>query len=236
MWGGGANNLNTVDAAWGSGFALVAWLVAIQQPSARSLLIAVLVSVWAARITNHLVRRVFSSGEDPRYAELSAKWQGNFWLRAYVTIFLLQGVLVVLISLPVTVAAGGAQLDNLGWLSVLGAAIWAVGFGIEAAADRQLRDFIANKPPKGAVMDQGLWKYSRHPNYFGEMVQWWAIGLIALQVSYGWIGLLGPLTLTYLLLFVSGIPMIENRKKNDPPYRRYMQRTSMLIPLPPRKG
>jgi steroid 5-alpha reductase family enzyme len=84
-------------------------------------------------------------------------------------------------------------------------------------------------------MDKGLWRYSRHPNYFGEMVQWWSIGVIALQVSYGWIGLLGPLTLTYLLLFVSGVPMIENRRKDDPAYRRYMQRTSMLIPLPPKK-
>ncbi len=226
--------LNTVDVAWGSGFAIIAWLVTLQQPSARSLLIAVLVSIWAARITNHLGRRVFSSGEDPRYKELSSKWKGNFWRRASFSIFMLQGVLVVIISLPVTIAAG-EQNANLGWLSAIGATLWLIGFVVESVGDRQLRRFVANKANRGKVMDQGLWRYSRHPNYFGEMVQWWAIGLIALQVSYGWIGLLGPLTLTYLLLFISGVPLIENRRKSDPAYRRYMERTSMIVPLPPKK-
>ncbi len=230
------NQLNTVDVAWGSGFALVAWLVAVQQPSARSLLIAVLVSIWAARITNHLARRVFSSGEDPRYKELSDKWRGNFWLRAFVSIFVLQAVLVLVISLPVTLAAGGNQHPDLGWLSVVGAALWVIGFGIEAMADRQLREFLADKRNKKKVMNLGLWRYSRHPNYFGEMVQWWAIGLMALQVSWGWLGLAGPLTLTYLLLFVSGVPSIEKRRAGDGEYQIYKRRTSMIVPLPPKKA
>lgn len=225
--------LNVVDIAWGGGFALLAWLVAISEPSARTILIAGLVSLWALRLISHLAPRVWKQGEDPRYKELSQKWRGNFWRRAFFSIFMLQGLLVVLISLPVTVAAG-EQHPELGWLSVVGAAIWAIGFGIETAADRQLRDFVKHKANKGKLMDQGLWRYSRHPNYFGEMTQWWAIGLIALQVSGGWLGLLGPLTLTILLLFVSGVPMIEKRRRNDPAYRAYMQRTSVIIPLPPK--
>lgn len=226
--------LNTVDVAWGSGFALVAWLVVIQQPSARSWLIAGLVTIWTLRLTNHLARRVFSSGEDPRYRELSGKWRGNFWLRAYFSIFMLQGLLVVIVSLPITLAAS-QPYAALSWLSGVGALIWLVGFTLEAIGDRQLRQFVSQPANKGKVMDQGLWRYSRHPNYFGEMTQWWGIGVIGLQTTGGVIGLLGPLTLTLLLRFVSGVPMIENRRKADPAYRRYMARTSMLMPLPPRR-
>lgn len=227
--------LNTVDVAWGSGFALVAWLVVIQQPSIRSWLIAILVSLWALRLTNHLARRVFSSGEDPRYKELSDKWRGNFWLRAYFSIFVLQGLLVVIISLPISLAASQSY-PMLSWLSVVGVLIWLVGFVVESVGDRQLRQFVSQPTNRGKVMDTGLWRYSRHPNYFGEMTQWWGIGVIGLQTSWGVVGLLGPLVLTVLLRFVSGVPMIENRRKADPAYRRYMARTSMLVPLPPRRA
>lgn len=227
--------LNTVDVAWGSAFAIIAWLVAWQETTARSVLIAILVTIWALRITNHLARRVFGGREDRRYAELSKKWKGNFWLRAYFSIFVLQGLLVVLISLPV-IFATGQQDENLAVLSMFGASMWAVGFGIEAAADRQLRDFVNNKANKGLVMDMGLWRYSRHPNYFGEMVQWWGIGLIALQAANGWIGLAGPFALTLLLLFVSGVPPIEKPRQNDKAYQAYKKRTSMIIPLPPKRA
>lgn len=231
MW---RKKLNTVDVAWGSGFAIIAWLVAWQEPTARSIIIAILVSIWALRITNHLARRIFGGKEDPRYALLSKKWKGNFWLRAYFSIFVLQGLLITLISLPVVFATGEQNYD-LAILTILGAAIWAVGFGIESAADRQLRDFVGDKSNKGQVMDMGLWRYSRHPNYFGEMVQWWGIGIIALQTQLGWIGLLGPLTLTVLLLFVSGVPLIEKPRQNNKLYQAYKRRTSVIIPLPPKK-
>ncbi len=226
--------ISMVDVAWGGGFALVAWIAELKYPSARSLLVAVLVSLWALRIINHLGRRVFGGGDDPRYLEISKKWQGNFWLRAYGSIFLLQGLIILLVTLPV-VAATGEQNPDLAGLSVLGAAIWAVGFLIEMHADKQLRVYLADTKNKGKVMDRGLWKYSRHPNYFGELLQWWAIALIALQVHGGWFGLLGPLTLTVLIVFVSGIPPIENRKKSDPAYAAYMRRTSPLILWPPKR-
>ena len=226
--------ISMVDVAWGGGFALVAWIAEYKYPSARSLLVAVLVSLWALRIISHLAQRVFGGKDDPRYLEISKKWKGNFWLRAYSSIFLLQGLIILLVTLPV-VATTGEQNPDLAGLSVLGAAFWATGFLVEMHADKQLRVFLADKNNKGKVMDRGLWKYSRHPNYFGEIVQWWAIALIALQTHGGWLGLLGPLVLTFLIVFVSGIPPIENRKKSDPAYADYMRRTSPLILWPPKR-
>lgn len=225
--------LAIVDIAWGGGFILLACMVVAQEKSARTMLIAFLVTIWGSRLIYHLGRRVIKNGEDKRYVELSKKWQGNFWLRAYLSVFVLQGVLVLIVGLPIIVASN-EQNENLGILSVLGTAIWAVGFIIESTADRQLRKFTSKKSNNGKIMDQGLWVYSRHPNYFGELTQWWGIAIIALQVKNGWIGLIGPLTLTYLILFVSGIPPIERQKKKDPAYLRYMKRTSPLIPWPPK--
>jgi len=227
--------LDVVDTAWGLGFVVAAWAVVAQQASSRSWLIAVLVSIWGVRLAAHIGRRSLKRGsEDPRYHELSKGWQGNFWLMAYVRVFLLQGALIWVISLPVVMAAG-TRIDGLGWLSAAGSVIWIIGFGFEAVADRQLAEFISRKNrPK--VLRTGLWRYSRHPNYFGELTQWWGIGLITSQTGYGWIGLLGPLTLSWLIIFISGIPPIERRREKDAEYQAYQHRTSPLLPLPPRRS
>jgi steroid 5-alpha reductase family enzyme len=228
------DRIDTVDSAWGLAFIVAAWSVEIQSRTNRTLLIALLVTLWGARLTNHLFKRSTRRGkDDPRYQEMRDKWKDNVWLRAYGVVFLLQGLLVWIISLPV-VMASGHLLPHAFWYSEVGAIIWVIGFNIEAAADSQLSAFVAAKKGKDAVLDTGLWRYSRHPNYFGELVQWWAIGLIACQAAYGWIGLLGPLTLTVLIVFVSGIPPIERRRKNNPKYRIYMDHTSPLIPLSPK--
>lgn len=225
--------IDTVDISWGLGFVAVAWSTLLLQQTNRSLLITVLVTIWGLRLANHIYKRSKTKGEDPRYAEISSKWKGNFWLRAYLSIFLLQGGLILVVSLPISLAAN-TQLDGLGWLSVLGAAIWLKGFIIEAVADKQLANFLKTKNhPK--LLQTGLWHYSRHPNYYGEIVQWWGIGVIALQTSYGWIGLIGPITITILIVFISGIPPIERRKANDKEYQDYKRRTSPFFLLPPRK-
>jgi steroid 5-alpha reductase family enzyme len=224
--------LDTVDAAWGLGFVLIAWLVELQASSLRSLIITLLVSVWGLRLSTHIWRRNQGRADDPRYHELSRKWRGNFWVRAYFSIFLLQGALVWMIGLPV-VLASQPQLSGLGWLTVAGGLLWLIGFIIEAIADNQLAGFL-HAPDRPKVLQTGLWRYSRHPNYFGELLQWWGIGIIALQASYGWLGLAGPLTLTILILFISGIPPIERRRQKDPAYRDYQRRTSPLVLLPPR--
>lgn len=225
--------LDTVDTAWGLAFVVVAWSVTVQQANSRSLLVAVLVSVWGFRLAYHIWRRNQGRGDDRRYIELSHKWRGNFWLRAYFSVFLLQGALVWLVSLPV-VLASGVTISGLGWLGVAGLVVWLIGFLFEAVADRQLANFMRLKG-QSKVLQTGLWRYSRHPNYFGELTQWWGIGLIALQARNGWIGFIGPLTLSILIIFVSGIPPIERRRQKDLEYQAYRQRTSPLVPLPPRR-
>jgi len=226
--------LDTVDTAWGLGFVLAAWSAYIQHASPRGLLVAVLVSVWGLRLSYHIWRRNRGREDDRRYREISRKWRGNLWRRAYMSVFLLQGGLVWLVSLPVVMVTG-AKLVGLGWLSAAGTAVWLLGFTFEAVADYQLAGFLRAKDrPK--VLQTGLWRYSRHPNYFGELTQWWAIGLIALQTSYGWIGLAGPLSLSLLIIFVSGIPPIEKHRQKDAEYQAYQKRTSPLIPLPPRRA
>ena len=228
------NKFDTVDAAWGLGFVIVAWLAVAHHSTHQALLIATLVTIWGIRITYHLGRRSFTRKEDDRrYLELAEKWKGNRWRRAYFSVFLVQGLIIWIITLPVMLSAG-VKLHSWGWLTYVGTAVWVVGFCIETLADRQLAQYVAmSKRPK--VLDSGLWKYSRHPNYFGELSQWWGIGIIALQMSYGRIGLLGPLVLTGLILFVSGIPPIEQRRQKDAAYRAYMKHTSVLVPLPKRQ-
>jgi steroid 5-alpha reductase family enzyme len=137
--------------------------------------------------------------------------------------------------LPITTAAGSIVPDRV-WLTSTGVVFWTFGFIFESIADRQLARFVGNKANKGKVLSTGLWRFSRHPNYFGELVQWWAIGIIALQTAHGWIGLLGPALLTFLIVFVSGIPPIENRRKDNAAYQAYKKRTSPLIPQIPRSS
>lgn len=223
--------LDTVDMAWGGGFVVAAWSAVMQNAELRTVVVAVLVSLWGLRLFTHILRRARKSGEDPRYVEMAKKWHGNAWTHAYFKIFLLQGALIWIVSLPVVYTAG-VSLENWNWLVWLGAALWLFGFVFESIADKQLANFVTNSKNKGKVLQSGLWHYSRHPNYFGELTQWWAVGVIALSTGFGWIGLAGPLMLTTLIVFVSGIPPIENRKKSDPKYREYMQHTSPLVPLP----
>jgi len=227
--------LDTVDSAWGGGFVLLAWAVYVQQLSWRSLIIAILITIWGGRLAYYLVRRSSRRDEDPRYKAMAKKWRGNYWLRAYLSIFLLQGFLIWLIALPITLAANNTDATSLPWVIAVGVLMWLIGFVVEAVADKQLGDFLANKTNQGKNMDRGLWRYSRHPNYFGELLQWWAIGIIALGTPWTWLGLLGPLVLSLLIVFVSGVPPIENKRKDNVEYQTYKQRTSMIVPLPPRK-
>lgn len=229
------NRLDTVDTAWGGGFVLIAWATFLQYPSDANLVIALLVSIWGFRLARHILRRSLRhSQDDPRYTAMAEKWQGkNYWLRAYLSIFVLQGVLILLVGALISLAIG-EKVEGLGWLVDLGAVLWLIGFVFEMVSDRQLARFRSDPANQGKVMDSGLWRYSRHPNYFGEIIQWFGIGLIACQASWGWLGLIGPILLTFLIVKVSGIPPIEKRKANDPNYQAYKQRTSPLVPLPPK--
>ena len=139
---------------------------------------------------------------------------------------------MIIVGLPIFTAAG-KPINGLAWLTFVGAAVWLSGFIFEAVSDRQLAEFLRLKNrPK--VLKTGLWRYSRHPKYFGELVQWWAIGIIACQASWGWLGLIGPALISHLIINVSGIPPIERRRIKDPEYKQYQKETSPLIPLPPK--
>lgn len=226
--------LDVVDIAWGGGFILVAYGCFLRNSNAYTLALALMVAAWGLRLMLHIASRNRGKQNDPRYDALSDKWSPKyFWLRAYASIFLIQGLLNALISLPV--AVNGAAYSHHGLVSpVVGTIMWAIGFCIEAVADRQLSKFIRHKTADKPVMDTGLWRYSRHPNYFGEVLVWWGIGVFALSSPFGWVGLLGPLTITGLILFISGIPPLEKRKQNDPAYQAYAAHTSKFFPLPPK--
>jgi len=229
------NQVNVVDVAWAGGFVLVAWASFLQYGYARSLLIAGLVTIWAIRLTAHLYQRIIVNKKlDPRYEDLKKNWGDNPWTRAFWSVFMLQAALILVISLPLTMTAM-PTIVGTAWLIYLGVAVWIAGYLLEKTADEQLAAFTKIRKAKTDVLDQGLWRYSRHPNYFGEILQWWAIGIIVCQASWGWLGLFGPLTLTVLIIFISGIPPIENRKKSNAKYAAYMRQTSKLIPLPPKK-
>lgn len=226
--------IDVADTAWGGGFIVIATICLLSHTYNRSILMWVLITIWGARLALHIWRRNAFKGPDKRYEELSAKWRKDkFWLKAYVSVFLLQAILIYVIALPVMIASG-EHTKPLGVLNFIGVVLWVLGFIFEVTADRQLSGFLQTPDNKGQIMTTGLWKYSRHPNYFGELLQWWAIWVITLGPAIGWIGLLGPVLLTYLILFVSGIPPIEKRHSKKPGYDEYKRRTSVIIPLPPR--
>lgn len=226
---------DVADVAWGIGFMVVAMCTfAAGVQSHRALLVTCLVLVWGSRLAYHISRRLLSHPEDKRYAAWRAAWGKYVIPRAFLQVYMLQGLLLVLIAVPVitTNAFGDA---TLGALDILGIAVWLFGFFFEVVGDRQLRAFIKNPENKGKILTTGLWKYTRHPNYFGEVTQWWGIWLIALSVPYGFLAIVGPLTITFLILKVSGIPMLEKSFEGRPEFEAYKLKTNAFIPWLPKK-
>ncbi|MDQ3728026.1 MAG: DUF1295 domain-containing protein [Actinomycetota bacterium] len=222
------------DIAWGLSFVAVAWVtLAIGNGDfERSLLIAILVTAWGVRLATYIAAR--RDGEDHRYAAMREK-HDNFAARSLWSIFGTQALIAWVISLPIQVAATDPTPGSLGALALAGLAIGAFGIVFEALADAQLRAFSKNSDNKGKVMDRGLWRYSRHPNYFGEVCVWWGIFLIALETGSGWWTAIGPLVLTVLLLRVSGVALTEKTiSSRRPGYELYIKQTSAFIPLPPK--
>lgn len=224
---------DVADIAWGVGFVLIAWFsFYLSSFTFAAFLVNSLVTLWGLRLTTHIYRRNRNKPEDPRYLAWRQTWK-HFYVRSYFQVFVLQGLFLFLISLPVmyinhSVSSGFGLLDVIGFL------VWIVGFYFESTGDKQLKDFIANPTNKGKLMDQGLWRYSRHPNYFGEVTQWWGIFLIALSIPGSFFTVVGPLTITILILFVSGVPLLEKKYAGRPDFEAYKKKTSVFIPLPPR--
>lgn len=222
---------DVADIAWGIGFVMMAWLSLFLAGNfeARSFLVTVLVSVWGLRLAWHIHNRNKGKTEDSRYLAWRQAWGKWFYLRSYLQVYLLQGLFLFLIVLPVLFINKSAGLA-LGWLDFVGIAVWLFGFYFEVVGDSQLARFIKKPENKGKLMQSGLWAYTRHPNYFGEVAQWWGIWLIALSVPTGYVTIIGPLTITFLILKVSGIPMLEKKMESKPEFAEYKQKVSMFIP------
>lgn len=224
------------DVAWGLGFIVAAAvsLLAGNTFSARALLISLLVLIWGVRLALHIHSRNRGKGEDQRYKKWREEWGRWFVLRSFFQVFVLQGVLLVLVAAPV-IFINAAPPHPLTWYDAIGIVIWCVGFLFEAIGDLQLRRFLSDPAHRGQLMTRGLWKFSRHPNYFGEVTLWWGLWLLALPVPGGWLTVVGPVTITFLILKVSGIPMLEKPYEERPDFQEYKRRTSAFFPLPPRR-
>ena len=231
-------NASIVDIVWGLGFVITSWVLAltIDGDSTRQILLAVMVGAWGLRLGGYLAKRNIGHGEDWRYKAMRKKKGPRFGLISLVTVFGLQGVLMWVVSLPVMFGNSDAT-PGVGPLAVIGVMVWAVGFLFEAIGDWQLARFKRDASNAGKVMQTGLWSLTRHPNYFGNALLWWGIGIVAAETGSGVIGFIGPVVMTYLLLKVSGVPMLEHsmNKRRDG-YAEYATRTSVFIPRLPKKA
>ena len=223
------------DVAWGLGFIVVAvasiWMSGVI--TFAKVVILLLVIAWGVRLATHVYARNRGKPEDFRYATWRREWGRHVVIRSYLQIFLLQGLFMWLVSFPIMVAGAAATETATGWI-VAGTLVWIIGFGFESIGDAQLARFRADPANKGHIIASGLWRYSRHPNYFGEVVQWWGIWLIALGAPMGWLGVVGPVAITLLILFVSGVPMLEKHFAGRPEWEEYKRRTSKFVPWFPR--
>lgn len=224
---------DVADVGWGLGFILMAWTSFFISGifDIRGLLVGILVSIWGLRLAWHIYSRNKGKVEDYRYLAWRKEWGKWFYLRSYLQVYLLQGALLFIIVLPVLVI--NKSLGSLfALVDLVGLAVWLFGFYFESVGDSQLAKFIKNPENKGKLMQGGLWAYTRHPNYFGEVTQWWGIWLIALSVPNGWLSIIGPIAITFLILKVSGIPMLEKKMEENPEFAEYKRKTSIFIPLP----
>jgi steroid 5-alpha reductase family enzyme len=225
------------DIFWGLGFVMIAWLSFFITDGyvVRKLLIVCLTSIWGIRLFVHILLRHIGKGEDPRYGVMRKNHGKNFWWVSLFTVFMLQGFLLWVVSLPVQIGQWASLPASLTWLDGLGTLIWVVGFTFEAVGDWQLAQFLKNPENRGSVMNKGLWAYTRHPNYFGESLIWWGMYIITLAVPGTFWGIIGPVTITFLLLKVSGVPMLEDLMREQPEYRAYIEETNAFFPWFPRK-
>ena len=226
-----------VDIAWGPLIFVVGltYYLAMAEPVARAHLVVALTGLWAMRLALHIGVRNIGHGEDFRYAAWRTQYGAAWWYRSYFKVFLLQGVIAWIVALPLYYGITARTPRDLGWWDYAGMAVFTFGFLFEAIGDEQLRRFKTNPANKGRVMITGLWRYTRHPNYFGEAVLWWGLGLIGAATPLGWIGLVGPAIITFLLIRVSGVAMLERTLKTTKPgYAEYIASTPAFFPGAPR--
>jgi steroid 5-alpha reductase family enzyme len=230
-------NSSIVDIFWGTGFVVLAWVYFALTPDGfmtRKLLLTILATIWGLRLSLYILYRNWGKPEDFRYQKWRQESGNRWWWKSLFQVFILQGLLMWIISTPLLVAQTAQLPATLTVLDILGAALWAIGFFFETAGDLQLAHFKANPANKGRVMDRGVWHFTRHPNYFGDAAQWWGYFLIATAAG-GWWTIFSPVIMTTMLMRVSGVTLLEKTLETRPGYKEYIQKTSAFIPWFPRR-
>jgi len=231
------DDASIVDVVWGLGFVVATWAAYFASPidttTDRSLLMLILVTVWGLRLTGYLAWRNVGKGEDRRYQQMRKKSPDSFWLTSLFTVFALQALLMWIVAVPAVVTQGSE--GTLFWLDYLGTGIWIVGLFFETVGDLQLARFKSRPDSKGQVMERGLWRYTRHPNYFGDFCVWWGIYLVALAGGSWW-AVVSPLLMTALLMRFSGVGLLERTiTRRRPEYEEYIRTTNAFFPGPARQ-
>jgi len=236
-------DVSVIDAFWPLGMVILAGTTALMTDGApmRSLVLTGLTAVWGLRLSVHLFRRWRAHGIDPRYAAILGRLMDrkgwSFAKASFIQVFAMQCVLLILVCLPAQLGQLAATPATIGMIGWVGISLAVTGILFESVGDAQLTAFRNNPANKGKVLDTGLWRYTRHPNYFGDVCTWWGIWLVAAETTTGLYAVIGPVILTILLTRVSGVPMLEHRlKKNRPDYEAYLRRTSAFFPWPPRSA
>jgi steroid 5-alpha reductase family enzyme len=220
-----------VDVAWGIGFIIIAVYTTIQsgEVDLRKMIVTLLVTLWGLRLSFHIMVRNSGKGEDFRYLAWRKTWK-FFFIRSFFQIFMLQGLFMLIVSMPVWFINSGNG-GPLGLWDSLGLIVFGTGFLFEAIADYQLVDFKKNTANTGKIITTGLWAVSRHPNYFGEALVWLGLSFYALSFPYGWYTLVSPVIMTLLLRFVSGVPMLEKKYAGRPDWEDYKSKTAAFVPF-----
>ncbi len=228
------NDASIADIAWGLVFVTIAWTgFVVGEGGSAMLLAAVLATAWGLRLAIYIGRRNSGHGEDRRYGAMRSRRPGHFWIWSLFGVFLLQGLLAMIISLPLQSLAASDE-GVIGAVCLLGVGVFLFGLAFETIGDAQLSAFRRDPASRGKVMDRGLWRYTRHPNYFGDAVVWWGLWLVAVGGGAGLWTAVGPALMTFLLLRVSGVAMLESDiAGRRPGYSAYVERTSAFFPRPP---
>lgn len=226
------------DIGWGMGIFIAGLTSYVQQatPTLLSKMILFAITLWALRLSLRIYVRNSKKEEDARYKKWRESWGRWFYVRSFFQIYLLQGTLMLVLAYPLAhvVAYGGKDYWNVFLLA--GFFIWMFGFLFEAVSDYQLDKFLSNRESAGKLMKEGLWGYSRHPNYFGEVVLWWGVWCMMLTTPHAFFAIVSPLTITLLILKVSGVPVLEKSMASHPDFEAYARTTSKFIPLPKKKA
>ncbi len=231
-------DVSIVDGFWGLGFLLLAWITFFRADGyiGRTILLLTLTTIWGLRLSIHIFWRHWGKEEDRRYHAWRLDHGDRFWLVSFFKVFMLQGLVLWCVSLVLQAGMLSPTPASLTWLDLLGVCIWLFGFLFESIGDFQLLRFKSDPANKGKIMDRGVWAYTRHPNYFGDSVLWWGVFLITLSNYSNVWTLLSPALMTFLLLKVSGVAMLDRTLlETRPEYRDYMQRTNAFLPWFPKR-